>query len=334
MPSGADSALAWAIRPATRPDVGGGHVARCSALGAALALHGPVVAIVEKGGEFWHRRFAESGIAVVPECDLGGGPFAGIVLDDYDFRPSDIARWRTCTIGPIVQIDDHGTPLLGIDLAVNATPGLNGFSLGKVPALLGASFAMLAAPYAGRLGPRIRRHIDRVVVAIGWNDANGITERVLAALGQVLQPPARVDVVLGAMSPNIARVAAMVNAAPNWRLHRDVAQPWLLLDGADMAVSGAGQSLLERLAFGIPTLAIATADNQMAVLAGVAGYGAAHSLGTLKDDLSEDRIASAFSALARDADRRSKMSVAAQRLVDGHGASRVARHLVSQVALR
>lgn len=327
MSSKANGKLAWAVRPATRADAGGGHVSRCAAVGAALRPYGPVVAILEKGGESWSQRFKDAGLDVVQESDLGSRIFSGVVLDDYGLGPADVPRWRKQTVGPIVQIEDHGTPLSEIDLAINATPGLSGSKLGDVPALLGSAFAMLAAPYADCRRPQIKTKIDRVVVGIGWVDIHGITERVLAALDRLPQLKVRVDVVLSAKSPNITRVAAMVNAQQNWRLHRDAAELWLLLDGADVAVSGAGQSLLERLAFGIPTLAIAAAGNQKPALLGVVASGAACSLGDL-NELSEDRIASAFIMLAEDEDRRLKMSLAAQRLVDGQGASRVAHHLV------
>jgi UDP-2,4-diacetamido-2,4,6-trideoxy-beta-L-altropyranose hydrolase len=327
MSSKDDGIRPWGIRPATRPDAGGGHVARCAALGAALAAYGPVAAIVEKGGDAWARRFRDAGFDVVPEAEFRIRRWAGVVLDDYGFQGHDIASWRQTVAGPIVQVVDDNVPLPGIDLAVNATPGLSGSRLGEVPALLGATFAMLASPYAGRPEPKIGAVVERVVVGIGWIDAAAATDRVLAALARAAQPDTQVDVVLGSASPNISQVAAMTEARINWRLHRDAQEPWRLLEGAGLAISGAGQSLLERLAFGIPTLAVAVAANQKPALAGVVEAGAAASLGDL-DELSEDRIASAFTALAGDTAARMRMSAAAQRLIDGQGAARVASYLV------
>lgn len=326
MPSGNDGALHWALRPATRPDAGAGHVSRCAALGAALAGHSPVVAVVETGGEAWIERFNQAGIAVVREAELGQRRFAGVVLDDYDFKANDVARWRVRTDGPVAQIDDFGRPLPGIDVVINATAGLSGSTLGGVPALVGASFIMLQPPYCGRPKPKIRDRVERVVVSIGWYDPRGATERVLAALGHVAGGEIRVDVMMGSVSPNAAHVAAIIRACPNWHLHVDLAQPWFLLEGADVAISGAGQTLLERLAFGIPTLALAVVDNQVPAFAGVIGAGAAYDLGRL-DAQVEDRIEAAFRTFACNVDLRARLSAAAQRLVDGRGATRVARHL-------
>lgn len=322
----AETLLPWAVRPATRPEVGGGHVARCSALAVALKRHSAVFAVIESGGEIWQDRFDAAGVQTLPDNGLGDRLFAGVVLDDYAFGSKEVLRWRKCTTGLVVQIEDFGTPLPGIDMAVNATPGMAGDRLAGVPALLGAEFAMLATPYTKRPRVRIRPRIERVVVGIGWVDRYSVTERVLSALARVFGPETRVDILLGTNSPNVKHVAALVNARSEWFLHPDEAEPWRLLEDADMAVSGAGQGLLERLAFGIPTLAISVATNQEPSLTGAASVGAVVDLGGLAA-ASEEKIARYVASLATDFERRRAISVAAQTLVDGNGASRVASRI-------
>jgi UDP-2,4-diacetamido-2,4,6-trideoxy-beta-L-altropyranose hydrolase len=98
------------------------------------------------------------------------------------------------------------------------------------------------------------------------------------------------------------------------------------LDGTDLAISGAGQSLLERLALGIPTLAIAVAENQRPALAGVVAEGAAVDLGDPCQE-SIETIAAQIAGIASCHDQRAALSHAALRLVDGRGAERVARRL-------
>ena len=320
--------MAWLVRPATRPQAGGGHVARCAALAIALKAHAPVLAALEAGGEGWAGRFNSAGVETIAQAALGNRTFTGIVLDDYELDAYDIAQWRIRASGALVQILDYGIPPSGIDLAVNATPGISGNRIGEVPALLGSTYAMLAPAYAGRPRPSIRERIERVIVGIGWIDQHGATERVLAALARVLADGTRVDVLLGSRSPNVDRVAALVAAHENWHLHRDADEPWRLLDGADIAFSGGGQSLLERLAFGIPTLALSVAANQRPALRGASQAGAVVDLGDL-EMMTEDRISDAVASLIRDPHRRAALSTAAQELVDGRGAARVADRLAA-----
>jgi UDP-2,4-diacetamido-2,4,6-trideoxy-beta-L-altropyranose hydrolase len=322
--------LGWAIRPASRPEAGGGHVARCTALAVALKAYGPVTVIIERGGDAWLTRLSSAELEAISESDIGHRRFKGLILDDYQMGAPDVANWRALTDGPLIQIDDFGRPLSGIDLAINATPGLTGTRLETVPALLGTTYAMLAAPYSGRSRPAIASQIERVVVGIGWIDTGRITERVLTTLARVISPAVKIDVLLGAQSPNAADVYNLVARHSNWFLHLDAAQPWAVAEGADLAISGAGQSLLERLAFGIPTLAVAVVDNQKPVLAGVVAADAAVELAGPESFL-EEAAALRISAVATSRETRERLSVAAQKLVDGRGAERVAFRL-SQMA--
>jgi spore coat polysaccharide biosynthesis predicted glycosyltransferase SpsG len=286
------------------------------------------VAIVEAGGDAWLARFKANGIETLREDEIGDRTFFGVVLDDYAFGTADVSRWRARVTGPLVQIEDFGEPLPGIDLAINATPGRSGDRLAGVPALLGPTYAMLADPYAGRSQPVVKAKVERVVVSTGWVDGTGATERILGALGRVVDSSIRVDVMLGSNSPNVSRVKAITEARECWSLHCDIAAPWTLLEGADLSISGGGQGLLERLALGIPTLAIELADNQALAIAGIVAAGAAIDLGRLSQ-ASEASIAEACAALFADPTRRATLSIGGQRLVDGQGAKRVVRHLAA-----
>lgn len=316
----------WCLRPATCSPAGGGHVSRCVALGRALLRHAPVEAVLERGGEVWTDKFRDNGITVVCE-DQVRRSYAGIVLDDYELGADDVASWRVRTNGPLVQIEDFGAPLAGIDLAVNATPGLSGERIGGVAALLGPSFAMLAEPYENPPAPVIRETVERVVVGIGLNDQPDATSFALAAISTAL-PGAKVDLLLGSHSPNVSRLAERCSHNEDWTLHLDCKAPWEVARRADVAISGGGQSLLERLALGIPCIGFAVVDNQRPALAGAAAVKAVIDLGLFKD-IRMGELANAIRSLAQDRAYRTALSSAAKRLVDGKGAARVAAHLAA-----
>lgn len=323
-----DAKLCWALCPATRERAGGGHVARCCALASALAAEVPVVIVVQDGSERWRGWLAKVGIDSLTETEAERHSFEGVVIDDYELSAADVARWRERTRGPLAQIEDFGRPLAGIDLVINATPGLTGKKMNHIPALLGATYAMLGAPYAGRARPKIRKKIESVVVGIGLNDASGATECSLNGLAQAFDHRIHVDVFLGAQSPNARIVFDMIVRHDNWHLHLDCADPWRLAVNADLAISGGGQSLLERLALGIPVIGITVSENQQLALAGAAAAGAAIDLGFIAN-VSAERIAQAATMLENDFDKRVALSKAGQKLVDGCGAARVASHLTA-----
>lgn len=320
----------WAVRPASRSTVGGGHVTRCLAVAQALRLYCEVVAVLEPGSETAASRFAAGGVPIISEADAESRQWTGVILDDYETGTIEVRQWRD-RVEKIVQIIDDDVPLFGVDLAINATPGLSGDRLQDTPALLGARYAMLAAPFCDRPRRTIQAAVDRLVVGIGWIDAADATDRILQVLLKILTPNISVDVLLGSASPNSKSVALLCSTRSNWAVYLDAPKPWQIIDRADISISGGGQSLLERLVLGVPTLAIAVAKNQEAALMGAAHAGAVRSCGRL-DDLADSAFEAAFNQLAGDATARELMSASAQTLIDGQGAQRVASHL-SQVGV-
>jgi UDP-2,4-diacetamido-2,4,6-trideoxy-beta-L-altropyranose hydrolase len=90
--------------------------------------------------------------------------------------------------------------------------------------------------------------------------------------------------------------------------------------GADLAVTAAGNSLLEAAAVGVPTLALVMADNQLPGARALAEAGATQ----LCDPASPDAVAAAVRRLAGDRRLRREQAERGRALVDGHGALRVA----------
>ncbi len=91
------------------------------------------------------------------------------------------------------------------------------------------------------------------------------------------------------------------------------------LEACDLAVTGAGQTMLEALAVGRPVVAVITADNQLAQARSV------EDVVVLAEDDAWARVAE----LAADRERRLDLARRAREAVDGRGAHRVAEALLS-----
>lgn len=321
----AEAALPWAICPDLRLQSGGGHLARCTALARALGAYGPVALVLEAEG-IGRAPALEGGLEIIAADGIGDRRFAGAVLDDYRLDAAMVRSWHARVRGQIVQLLDFGAPAPGVDIVVNAAPGVAGERVAGVRALLGPSYAMLASAYAGRPSPTIREEVELIAIGMGLVDSAGATLRILRAIANTFAADCRVAVLLGAQCPNLDEVDALVRRRERWSLHINADAPWRILEHADLCISAAGQSLLERLALGLPTVALAVAENQRAALGGAAAAGAVLGLGMLAD-WTDARLAAAVTDLACDPARRAAMSAAAQTLVDGRGAARVAAFL-------
>ena len=93
------------------------------------------------------------------------------------------------------------------------------------------------------------------------------------------------------------------------------------LEACDLAVTGAGQTMLEALATARPVVAVITADNQRAQAASV------EDVVVLAEDDAWARVAE----LAADPVRRRDLAGSAREAVDGRGAHRVADELLALI---
>ena len=284
-----------------RPGVGAGHLGRSLALAQSwLGAQGIARLVGVPDASDWADRYRAAGI------EVGEGRVAPdvLVVDGYRYPPS---RVHECAAGaPIVSIDDHGTGShAGAALVVDQN--------------LGATDAPYGRPTAGVLaGPRYALLRPEVVACRPASpiDRSAPPHRIALAMGGDPTPATR---------QRFDAVAADLAAAHGLDVVvlsgiRDLGP---VLADVDLALSAAGSTLWELALFGIPTVAVAVADNQVPVArrAGAAGLVVdAGDIGTV----TADELLAKVIALAADPLRRQALAAAGQTAVDGSGARRVA----------
>jgi len=117
-------------------------------------------------------------------------------------------------------------------------------------------------------------------------------------------------------------------------VHRGVTALRPLMLAADVAVSGAGMTLYELAATATPTVSVTMAPNQRPNAVAFERAGAALAAGSADHPDLCATVAKHLGALAADVALREKLGAAGRGLVDGQGASRVARELVSMPSPR
>jgi UDP-2,4-diacetamido-2,4,6-trideoxy-beta-L-altropyranose hydrolase len=320
-------------------EIGGGHVHRCLSLAAALSQAGwrclfaarpETAAVLDAFDGIGHGRIVLPAIddverlrRTLPEgCDL-------LVVDHYGLDADFETRCRGWA-RRIAVIDDLFDRRHDCDMLVNAAPGLAADAYrALVPqgcrVLMGSGFAMLADDFRRVRPAALRRRqepVRRVLVSIGSADRFGITQRSLDAIGS-LDAGLEVDVVLGASSPNLDAVRAMIaDYRGTARLHVDTRDMARLMSEADIAVGAAGTTSWERCCLGLPSVAIAVADNQSLNIEVLTRSGAAVCFAD-SDGATTQAIADALRRLLERDDERRAMSAAAAALCDGWGAPRL-----------
>lgn len=215
-----------------------------------------------------------------------------IVLDSYRVAPRDLP-----TAAPVAAFHDYGEAPVGAALVID----------GSNP-----QHACLREPFWDLPAREIAENVAVVVVATG---AGGRFGEYAGHVRQAL-PAVTVLAVRGPYAKGDPPDGVEVLDAPD-----SLAD---VLVKADLAVLGAGQTMLEAAAAGTPSIAVPLVENQRRQAERLAELGAVV--------LAEPgAVGEQAAALAADSQRRHELSARAQAAVDGQGARRVAA-LVEQLA--
>lgn len=142
----------------------------------------------------------------------------------------------------------------------------------KVPercqTLIGPMFALIAPDFARirsqALARRDQARLQHILVAMGGVDADNFTSQVLQTLSHCRPVPGlRVTVLMGAVSPWLDTVRDLAARMP-WptEVLAGVSHVAQLMCDSDAAVGAVGGMAWERCCLGLPTVAVALADNQ------------------------------------------------------------------------
>ena len=189
-------------------------------------------------------------------------------------------------------------------------PLYGGASVGLGPAFLALREQFAAAPRRPeRDGPLT------VLVVMGGTDAGGYGRSIADAVAR-LPGVVRVGVVGAPADPTQQSAGSTpVGAIPR---SADFAS---ILTGWDVVVTGAGTTVWELAALGVPMAVVGVAENQRDHYETLTSGGFAAGMGFLPDPAAIDTRD--LSDLLDDASRRRRMAARARRLVDGRGADRI-----------
>ena len=245
---------------------------------------------IELDGLLW-RPWGESRPAPAAEV---------AVLDGYDIGPRALAPTDS---SPPVRFWMHAPPA---DAAVDSHLDLGETGDGIGSACLRRSY------WPGPAGPAPGAEVRSVLVTVGGGDAGGPVGELAGEVAGAL-PQARVTMVRGPQSRSaVPEGIGAIDSPDDLRPH---------LAASDLVVTAAGQTMLEAIATGVPTVALVRAENQRSQAELVDAAGAAVIV-------EESYLATALGRLAADPTARRVLTERAARAIDGLGAHYVADRLL------
>lgn len=193
---------------------------------------------------------------------------------------------------------------------------------GSQYALLRPEFAALR-PYS--LQRRARPALRELLITMGGVDKDNATGQVLHALRTCPLPEGcRITVVMGATAPWLDEVRKQAQDMPwSTRVLVGVSDMAQLMVDSDLAIGAAGATSWERCCLGLPTIALAVAENQLMALRILESEGIliASGLNVIAPDVAD------FLKSEVAEDIMSKISKRSSQMVDGFGCARVLEYL-------
>ncbi|NYZ15430.1 UDP-2,4-diacetamido-2,4,6-trideoxy-beta-L-altropyranose hydrolase [Azospirillum sp. RWY-5-1] len=339
------------VRADAAPDIGTGHVMRCLAVAEALAdLGHDAVFAMARSTPAIDRRLDSSGFrrlalpgppAGAADCEATVAAARGalaVILDGYGFDETYRAGLRRSGARVAAFDDLADRTALHADVVVNPAPQAGALPYATIAhgavLLLGPAYAALRrevreAASAPRCPLQERR---AVLVTFGGSDPLGLTLPCVERLAAALPGDVRLLVAVGGSTPDAAAILRSV-AGFGARVEPLLDTPAMgnLMARAGLAVSAAGGTTAELCALGVPTVLVTVADNQAPAAAEVGAAGWCLSVDGRSADAA-GRITGAAVRLWHDFPERLRMTEATRRLVDGQGAMRIARAILSSAA--
>ena len=350
-----------AIRVDASAAIGTGHLKRCLSLAQALAETGaevrfvcrridpvaarllagvsePVCWLPAPAGDFTPEPVAppHAAWAGVPQIQdaadtaqaLADWHPDAVVVDHYAFD----ARWhggvRDALGCRLLVIDDTADRALDADALLDPNWAADHHAkyagrLQREPLwLCGPRFALLSSGYRNAAPYVFCETVRSIGIFMGGTDPGGISARALTACRSAGFTGA-VEVVSTSANPKLAELR---NACkPDGQAMLTLDQPDLagFFSRHDLQIGAGGGATWERCCIGAPTVALALAANQSAVLPGLAALGAVRAA-------DEENLPGVLRELIADPAARRSLAERAGALVDGRGAQRVALALLQR----
>ena len=241
-----------------------------------------------------------------------------ILVDKLNERSSIIKLLQNCCdnvisidyIGKNKKLLNHGISILYPKNAVSTYPMKSLFD-----------YAILKNSFLKYKPITVKKYVKNILLLQGGADTHCFIPKILTAL-QDADPKAKITVVLGSEFKCWNKLNPILSKNPQITIKHNVKNMAKLMKNFDLAITAAGNTLLEVTYLGIPCVIICSEkfENETATLVENLGFGI--NLGFGKN-LTTKKISITVKTLIDDYDLRKNMNKNSKKIIDGNGSKRI-----------
>ncbi|MFC1928510.1 PseG/SpsG family protein [Chloroflexota bacterium] len=234
----------------------------------------------------------------------------------------------------LVSIDDMGDGRLLANLAI--------YVLYQPPAkderlleLAGLKYFILREECSSSRRPAITINpvVRRILVTQGGSDTYGVTLKITSALDKV-DDSIEIILMLGSAFKHEKELQTLIqNSGRDFTIKRDVHDVISLFSQCDLAITGAGITLFELAAVGVPCIVLTQEYHEIETADRLESYGFIKNLG-LSENVSEEAIYRSINEFIENYSSRKEMSERSREAVDGLGAERVVDVILNEFGVK
>jgi UDP-2,4-diacetamido-2,4,6-trideoxy-beta-L-altropyranose hydrolase len=315
-------------------NIGFGHITRCTSLYQAFEEKGKVPEFIVNGDEAAKELLIDKRCRIFNWLEDGDRLIsfikdADIVIVDSYLADFELHKKISGMIKIPVYIDDIKRLDYSDGIIINGAiyaEELNYPEKANSTYILGTQYTPLRKEFWEVPDKEIKGHIESIMITFGGDDARNMTPKVLRLL--VDNYPALIKkVIIGKGFRNIKEIEDPRDDKIELIYYPDAEGMKKTMLESDIAISSGGQTLYELARIGVPTIAIAVADNQMNNIKGWQRAGFIEYAGWWEDTDLIYKVQKAILKL-KSRQTREQVSQTGKRLVDGQGARRVADKII------
>ncbi len=317
--------------------IGFGHITRCTSLYQAFEENSIRPLFLINGDETIRDLLKDMNYEIVNWIEKKRELFNCIKNADVFVIDSYLADYGlyekvSQSVKVPVCIDDNKRIDYPRGIVVNGTiyaEGLNYPQKEGVTYLLGSRYIPIRKEFWDVPKKAIKENIDNIMITFGGDDMRNLTPKVLKLLNKNY-PELYKKVVIGEGFKPIKQIESSRDDKTKLIYYPDAEGMKKEMLEADVAISAGGQTLYELARVGVPTIAIAVADNQMNNVKGWLKAGFIEYAGWWEDKVLFNNISTKLELL-KNYNLRNQKSLIGKKFIDGSGAFRIVQAITNLI---